>query len=78
LDRYLGWTGYGSQQTDEADRHDRPFNLWEPVSGDLGAHGRFDRRAHRRSLQLVLATHRRSVAAAGIAAAAGLLGRRRR
>src|SRR4051812_943177 len=42
LDRYLGMTGYHSQQTDEPEDHERPNNLWQPVPGDHGAHGRFD------------------------------------
>jgi NAD(P)-dependent dehydrogenase (short-subunit alcohol dehydrogenase family) len=72
LDRYLGRTGFSSQQTpDRADR-DRPDNLWEPVPGDLGAHGRFDDRAHPRSLQAWASVHRRLLVA-GTAAAAGAL-----
>jgi short-subunit dehydrogenase len=58
LDRYLGRTGVDSQQTDEPADPDRHFNLWEPVPGDHGAHGRFDDRSRTRSLQLWAATHR--------------------
>jgi NAD(P)-dependent dehydrogenase (short-subunit alcohol dehydrogenase family) len=77
LDRYLGRTGYRSQQTGEPARPDRPAHLWQPVPGDRGAHGGFDHRAHSRSLQLWLATHRGALAAAGVAgAAAVMLGRR--
>jgi NAD(P)-dependent dehydrogenase (short-subunit alcohol dehydrogenase family) len=72
LDRYLGRTGYRSQQTDRPRDPDRPANLWAPVPGDHGAHGRFDDRAHRRSLQLAATTHRGWLAAA--AGAAGLAG----
>lgn len=54
LDRYLARTGYDSQQTDEPVERDRADNLWAPVAGDHGAHGRFDTRAHRRSLGLGL------------------------
>jgi NAD(P)-dependent dehydrogenase (short-subunit alcohol dehydrogenase family) len=51
LDRYLAKTGYDSQQTDEpADPH-RPDNLWHPLPGDHGAHGRFAGRSVHRSLQ---------------------------
>jgi NAD(P)-dependent dehydrogenase (short-subunit alcohol dehydrogenase family) len=71
LDRYLGRTGVGSQQTDEPADPDRPANLWEPVPGDRGAHGRFDDRARRRSVQLWATTHRGILGLA--AAAAGLL-----
>lgn len=52
LDRYLAKTGYDSQQTGEPDDHNRPDNLWNPVPGDHGAHGSFDRKAHRQSFQL--------------------------
>jgi NAD(P)-dependent dehydrogenase (short-subunit alcohol dehydrogenase family) len=77
LDRYLGRTGYQSQQTGEPASPERPANLWQPVPGDRGAHGGFDHRAHGHSLQLWLATHRVALAAAGLTgAAAALLGRR--
>jgi short-subunit dehydrogenase len=72
LDRYLGRTGFSSQQTAEPADPDRPDNLWQPVPGDLGAHGRFDGRAHPRSLQAWASAHRRALAA-GTAAAAGAL-----
>ena len=58
LDRYLGRTGVDSQQTEEPADPARPSNLWEPVPGDHGAHGRFGDRARRRSLQLWAVTHR--------------------
>lgn len=45
-DRKLAEEGYDAQQTDAPVSPDRPNNLWEPVPGDHGAHGRFDRRAH--------------------------------
>jgi NAD(P)-dependent dehydrogenase (short-subunit alcohol dehydrogenase family) len=69
LDRYLGRTGFDSQQTDEPERPGRPANLWEPVESDRGAHGRFDDRAHSRSYQLWTRTHRKWVAV-GLGAAA--------
>jgi NAD(P)-dependent dehydrogenase (short-subunit alcohol dehydrogenase family) len=79
LDRYLGRTGVDSQQTEQAEDRDRPHNLYEPVAGDRGPHGRFDDRAKDRSVQLWLTTHRGALAAAGIAAATGaFLARRMR
>jgi short subunit dehydrogenase len=70
-DRYLGRTGFDSQQTKEPTEPGRPDNLFESVPGDRGAHGRFDDRAHGRSLQLFLATRRRTLlAAAGFIGAA--------
>jgi NAD(P)-dependent dehydrogenase (short-subunit alcohol dehydrogenase family) len=49
LDRYLARNGYDAQQTDEAEDPGRPDNLFVPVPGPYGAHGRFDDRAHGRS-----------------------------
>ena len=74
LDRYLGRNGYDSQQSNEFEDPDRPANLWEPVAGEPGAHGRFDAVAHPRSLQLWGATHRGAMVAVGGALAAGLAG----
>jgi len=54
LDRYLGKTGYDSQQYDGLADPNRPNNLWEPLPGDFGAHGEFDSRAHARSWQTTL------------------------
>lgn len=54
LDRYLGHTGYKSQQTSEPEDASRPDNLWKPVDADrdFGAHGTFDARARSFSVQL--------------------------
>jgi hypothetical protein len=51
LDRYLAKTGYDSQQTDQPADPDRPHNLWAPLPGDYGAHGRFASRSVRSSPQ---------------------------
>jgi NAD(P)-dependent dehydrogenase (short-subunit alcohol dehydrogenase family) len=78
LDRYLAMTNVKAQQGDEPEDPNRPANLWKPVPRDAGAHGRFDDRAHPRSLQLWASMHRRAAAAsagAALAAAAGLLAR---
>ncbi len=72
LDRYLARNGFEAQQTDEADDPDRPHNLWEPLPGDHGAHGRFDHRASDYSLQLWATMHRDWLAFAGAAAAFGM------
>lgn len=46
MDRYLARTGYDAQQTDRPADPDRRDNLWKPLPGDYGAHGRFaDRNA---------------------------------
>jgi len=65
LDRYLARTNVKAQQSGEPEDPNRPANLWKPVQVDPGAHGRFDERAHPRSLQLWGAAHR-AVAAAGV------------
>ncbi|MBV9388980.1 MAG: SDR family oxidoreductase [Chroococcidiopsidaceae cyanobacterium CP_BM_ER_R8_30] len=52
LDRYLASSGYSGQQTQELEDKNRPDNLWEPLPGDHGAHGRFDNRAQDWSPQL--------------------------
>jgi NAD(P)-dependent dehydrogenase (short-subunit alcohol dehydrogenase family) len=77
LDRYLGRTGYKSQQTGE-EQGDRSGNLWQPADRsageDHGAHGEFDDRSHSHSAQLWLSHHPRLVAGLGAgAAAAGVL-----
>jgi short-subunit dehydrogenase len=79
LDRYLGRTGFDSQQTDQPEDRDRPDNLYRAVPGERGARGRFDERAKDRSAQMWLTTHR-VAAALGIAGGAFLvaLARRRR
>lgn len=66
-DRYLARTGYDSQQTDEPTHH-RDDNLWEPIPGDHGAHGRFDAVARQSSSQLRINLQRRQLAitAAGL------------
>ena len=57
-DWYLAKNGYDSQQTSEPAKADRPNNLWRPLPQEYGAHGRFDDRAHHRSGQLWMTTHR--------------------
>jgi hypothetical protein len=58
LDRFLARIGYSAQQTNEPEDTDRPDNLWAPVPGDHGAHGRFDAIAHDTSAQLWFLQHR--------------------
>ncbi|HSG40247.1 MAG TPA: SDR family oxidoreductase [Thermoanaerobaculia bacterium] len=73
-DRYLARNGVESQQRDGLPEDpNRPYNLWEPVPGDHGAHGDFDDRAKSRSPQLWASTHRGLLALAGAGlAAAGI------
>ena len=72
LDRKLATSGYADQETDEPAEAGRPDNLWEPVPGDHGAHGRFDARARSYSLQTWIAEHGQLVAAAGAAVGLGV------
>jgi len=51
IDRRLGREGYDSQQTEQPADADRPDNLWAPVPGDWGAHGRFEGIAKSASLE---------------------------
>jgi len=71
-DWYLSRTGYESQQTDEPRDPERPFNLWEPVAGDFGAHGDFDARARDRSWYLEVNKYVRPLALAGVALVGGV------
>jgi short-subunit dehydrogenase len=71
-DLYLARNGVDAQMTDEPEDPQRPNNLWEPVEGDFGAHGRFDDRALDYSAELELNLQREWLAAAGALAAAAV------
>jgi NAD(P)-dependent dehydrogenase (short-subunit alcohol dehydrogenase family) len=73
-DHYLARNGYDSQQRDEPDDPDRPFNLWEPVPGDHGAHGPFDELSSSWSLQAWASENRNWLMMAGAGLAGLLLG----
>ncbi len=75
LDHYLAWNGYEAQQTTEPVVPDRPNNLFEPLPGDYGAHGRFSEGAYTFSQQFWLNQRRVWVTAAALGAA-GYLARR--
>jgi hypothetical protein len=68
-DWYLGKYGVDSQMTDEPSDPDQPNNLYQPVPGDHGAHGRFGDRSIKFSWQLWASKHRRELAIAGVAVA---------
>nr|WKF60820.1 Putative oxidoreductase SadH [Paraburkholderia busanensis] len=79
IDRYLARTGYSGQLTDEALPQNAPANLFEPVPGDYGAHGRFDSASRPASLQMFTDRHRTAFWAAagiGLLAGGGLLARK--
>ena len=70
LDRYLADGGIEAQQDEKPVEPDRKDNLFEPVPGDHGAHGRFDERRGR----VAACSGRASIArllAGGAALAAG-------
>jgi NAD(P)-dependent dehydrogenase (short-subunit alcohol dehydrogenase family) len=75
LDRYLGKTGFKSQQIPDRQPSEVPANLWEPADGpegdDFGAHGIFDDQSHDRDPQL-WASHHHGVLGVGVAALAAL------
>jgi short-subunit dehydrogenase len=71
LDRYLAKAGYSGQLTDERAPADAPANLFEPVPGAYGSHGRFDARARAASWEMFSERHRALVYLA-LAAVAGL------
>ena len=53
LDNYLAAHGYeGQQDADSSEARTSHDNLFQPLPGDHGAHGRFDRRARSSSWQL--------------------------
>ena len=61
LDRLLGRTAIDGQHTDEPLPPGRRDNLYAPVPGDHGAHGRFDALAHRFSAQWTLNRQRNAL-----------------
>ena len=63
LDRYLGQTGYDSQQTPEPADPQRRDNLYQPLPDLADTHGDFDRRASDTSWQLWADLHRGWLAA---------------
>ena len=74
LDEYLAEVGVEGQQSPQPVSPDRRDNLFEPVPGDHGAHGRFDSEARASSPELWATMHRKQLglAALGAAAAAGI------
>ena len=67
LDRYLARMGYDAQQSSEAADPERPHNLWHPLPGDHGAHGRFEGRSATRSPQTWINQRLPAIAMAAVA-----------
>lgn len=78
-DHKLARDAVDGQHTDESLPPDRQDNLYQPVPGDDGVHGRFDDEATAHSIQLWMTTHRGRIAAGATllatAALAALRGR---
>lgn len=73
IDRYLARFGYSGQLTAEPADENAPGNLFEPVAGAYGAHGRFDDQAKARSWEMFTSRHRNAMwAAVAIGVIAGV------
>jgi len=62
LDHYLARKGYDTQLGPEPHDPSEPGNLFDPVSGDPGAHGRFDALARDTSSEMFTSRHRDALA----------------
>jgi short-subunit dehydrogenase len=72
LDRWLARRGYEGQQEPTPEPAQRPDNLYRPVPGDHGAHGRFDDRAVASSVHFWMSRHRSILLGAAGALLAGM------
>jgi NAD(P)-dependent dehydrogenase (short-subunit alcohol dehydrogenase family) len=61
IDRYLARAGYRGQLTDQSLAPDAPSNLFEPVKGNYGAHGRFDASSRSWSWEMFTSRHRNAI-----------------
>ncbi len=71
IDRYLAKAGYAGQLTDIPEPANAPANLFEPVPGAYGAHGRFDKRRPRTG-SWEMFTDRHKMAFIGVLAVIGV------
>ena len=79
LDHYLAYTAVEGQEDPTHPVHPgRPDNLFAPAPGNFAAHGRFDDKARRHSLQLWATMNRVPLAIAGLLVAGALLFTRRK
>jgi len=78
LDRFLARKGYEGQMSNEPSLPAEPGNLFAPVPGDAGAHGRFDQEAvGGRAVMLDPSTARKLIGWGAVGLAVGLLARSR-
>jgi NAD(P)-dependent dehydrogenase (short-subunit alcohol dehydrogenase family) len=68
--------GWKAQHTQELKPQDSPDNLFEPMPGDPGAHGRFDNQARESTAWTWLRLHRGPLGAGAVLATMGLLAAR--
>lgn len=78
LDDYLARTGYRDQLSAKVSSSDKAGNLFEPVRGPYGAHGRFDARATEFCPALTASIFKPYIVAAGAALFVRYLARNRR
>ena len=82
LDRYLGRTGFDSQQTGRPHDPDAPDNLFSPADSarghDFGAHGEFDAKSRTWDPQLWASRNHGALAAAAAATLTAVVGWRAR
>src|SRR3954452_17508038 len=64
VERVLAKQGFKGQQSDKPADPNRPDNLFSPPPGDQGAHGPYDQKARKSSIQTTLAENRPALAAA--------------
>ena len=80
IDKYLASAGYSGQLTDEKLAPDAPANLFDPVPGKYGAHGRFDNQSKLGSWEMFTDRHRTAfwaaVAGVGLVTGAHLLAKK--
>ena len=74
IDKYLASAGYSGQLTGEKLPANPPANLFEPVPGDYGAHGRFDSQSKLGSWEMFTDRHRTAfwAAMAGVGLVTGV------
>ena len=73
-DYVLAKNGFKGQQTDEPEDPNRRNNLWEPIPGDHGAHGSFDKESTYNSPQLWLTINRNKLIGGALALGGLILG----
>ena len=72
-DWVLARNGFDGQMTDEPEDPNRKHNLWDPLPGDHGAHGRFDDKAKNFSAVTWASLHKGAIAASLLFVAGAVL-----